>query len=73
MMAFRNWEKIASGEVGLLCRCCRKVLGKLKTEVDLNRYGERYHDLAVYQYHLDILTDNDDQAKYELWQSGLYD
>lgn len=72
VMVFRDWEKIASAEAGMLCRCCRGVLGAIQTEVDLDRYGARYHDLALYHYHLDILIENDDQAKYDLWQGGLY-
>ena len=73
VMGFRKWEKTASADVGILCRCCRQVLGAIQTEGDLDRYGARYHDLALYQYHLDILIEIDDEPKYGLWRSGSYD
>lgn len=69
---FREWEAEASAEVGMFCRCCRKVLGQIKTEDDLDKYGERYHDLASYEYHLDVLVGNDDQAKFGLWEADYY-
>ena len=70
---FRAWERSASAEVGMLCRCCRRVLAEIKTEIDLDRYAARYHDLSTFEYHLNILVGNDDEAKYQLWQSGLYE
>ena len=71
--AFRKWEAEASAEIGMLCRCCRKVLGEINTEDDLDKYGVRYHDLESYQYHLDILIDHDDQAKFGLYNAGYYE
>ena len=70
--AFREWEAEASAEVGMFCRCCRKVLGQIKTEADLETYGDSYHDLASYEYHLDVLVDYDDQAKFGLWEADYY-
>lgn len=69
---FRKWEAEASAEVGMLCRCCREVLGKIKNEADLGRFGERYHEFVVYQYHLDILTDDNDEGKFALWRRQIY-
>ena len=62
----------AADEVAMLCRCTRKVLSCIKTEEDLNRYGDLYHDLATWEHHLDILVNSDNQDKLELFRSGLY-
>jgi len=70
--AFRKWEIDASNEAGMPCRCARKVLGNIKTEADLEKYGDRYHGLATWEYHLDILINGDDQDKLELFRSGTY-
>jgi DNA primase len=70
--AFRKWEVDASNEAGMLCRCARKVLGNIKTEADLETYGHLYHGLESWQYHLDILVGNDDEAKLGLYNAGLY-
>ncbi|RLB83102.1 MAG: hypothetical protein DRH17_03345 [Deltaproteobacteria bacterium] len=70
--AFRRWEIEATDQVATFCRACRKVLGEINSPEDLETYGERYHDLAVYEHHLDILAGNDDQAKLQLFRSELY-
>lgn len=71
--AFRRWEINAADEAAMLCRCCRQILGEIKTPEDLEKYGDRYHDLESYQYHLDILIDHDDQAKLGLYNAGDYE
>ena len=70
--AFRRWEIEVSTEVAMLCRCCRKVVGHIKSEANLDKYGNRYHDLEVYEYHLDILTGNDEEAKFGLYDAKYY-
>lgn len=70
--AFRRWEAVARDEVGTLCRCARKLLGNIKTEADLDRVGGLYHGLESWQYHLDILSINDDEAKVGLYDAGYY-
>jgi DNA primase len=67
--AFRRWEVDASNEIGMLCRCARKVLAKIRTEPDLLKYGEVYHKLETWQYQLDILTSGDDRAKFEMFRN----
>jgi hypothetical protein len=47
-------------------------LGNIKTEADLETYGHLYHGLESWQYHLDILVGNDDEAKLGLYNAGLY-
>ena len=69
---FREWEIEAADEAAMFCRCCRKVLGEIKTENDLNKYGDRYHDLETYAYHLDVLVGDDDRAKIGLYDAGYY-
>jgi DNA primase len=69
---FRNWERRASDEVATLCFGTRKVLSMIKNEADMRRYGHLYHSLENYQYHLEILTSNNDRAKLELFRSGIY-
>ena len=71
--AFREWEARASAEIGMLCRCCRIVLAAIKTEADLVKYGDRYHDLSSYAYHLDILINYDDETKFGLYNAGYYE
>lgn len=70
--AFRQWEIDAADGAAMLCRCCRNVLGEIKTEADLDRHGDLYHGLESYQYHLDLLTGNNDEAKLELYYAGYY-
>jgi DNA primase len=69
---FRAWERVAADEVALLCRCARKVLSEIRTETDLKKFGSLYHSLAVWEYHLGIVTRGDDQAKLELFETGIY-
>ena len=70
--ALRRWEIDASNDLGILCRCARRVLGQIETVIDLGRYGAVYHDLEAWQYCLDILIDQDDRAKYKLWKMDWY-
>lgn len=70
--AFQMWEVAASNEAGMLCRACRKVLAEIKTEADLDRLGNLYHGLSVWQYHLDILIHGGNEAKLGLFRSGDY-
>ncbi len=70
--AFRKWEIDAADEAAMLCRCCRKVLGEIKTTAHMDKYGNRYHDLETYAYHLDVLVGDDDQAKIGLYDAGYY-
>jgi hypothetical protein len=69
---FREWEARAADYAALLYRCTRKLLGNIKTEADLETYGHLYHGLESWQYHLDILVGNDDEAKLGLYNAGLY-
>ena len=70
--AFREWEARGADYAALLCRSARKLLGNIKTEADLEKYGELYHGLESWQYHLDILIGNDDQVKLGLYDAGTY-
>ena len=70
--AFRQWESKATDEAAMLCRCAWKVLGDIQTEADLDRVGNIYHGLESWQYHLDILVGNDDEAKLGLYHAGYY-
>jgi len=69
---FRQWETDAADEVALLCRCARKVLGNIGTEADFEKYGDLYHGLETWQYHLDILASGDDEAKFRLYEAQYY-
>lgn len=69
---FRQWEIEAADEAAMLCRCARKVLGNIRTEADHEKYGNLYHGLESWQYHLDILTANDDEAKLGLHNAKYY-
>jgi hypothetical protein len=70
--AFRKWEVDASNEAVMLCRCARKVLGNIKTETDIEKYGHLYHGLATWEHHLDIFANGDNQDKLDLFRSGTY-
>ena len=70
--AFEEWERQASASTGMFCRCARKVLGDIRTQKDLDRFGELYHGLASYEYHHQILIDGTDQEKLSLFKSENY-
>lgn len=69
---FREWEIEAADTAAMLCRYCREVLAKIRTQDHLYKYGERYHSLESYQYHLSIFVGNNDPAKFELWKANYY-
>jgi DNA primase len=67
--SFRRWERDAADEAALLCRSARKVLHSISTEADLDTYGDFYHALPLWEYHLDILSCGDNEAKLALFRS----
>jgi len=72
LRAFRQWEVEASDYAATLCRCAGKLLANIKTEADLGKFGHLYHWLESWQYHLNILNGDDDGAKWELFNAGIY-
>ncbi|MDY6986957.1 MAG: CHC2 zinc finger domain-containing protein [Thermodesulfobacteriota bacterium] len=69
---FRQWERDTAHEVAFGCRVCRRHIDKIRTEADLEKYGDLYHSLQLYEYHLDILTSGDDEAKFRLFEAQYY-
>lgn len=74
MQAFRLWEARAADELSLLVRTGRRVIDRLiNTEAGLERYGNTYHWVTLWEYHFDILCNDDDETKLELCRSGVYE
>ncbi len=67
---FEQWRRRACDEVSTLCRVSRLLLAEIRDVESLEKYGVHYHGLPSYEYHLSILTSNDDQAKQKLRAAG---
>ncbi len=69
--ALRRWEVVASDEVGSLLRATHSVLSNIETEQDLERLGHLYHEVPVLEYHMDILTSQNNGLKVSLFKNGV--
>ncbi len=69
---FKNWIKKARQEVQDLIRPTRWLLGKIRTEWCLDKYGKLYQDLETWIYHEGILAGNDNELIWKLRAAELY-
>ncbi|MFC1895333.1 CHC2 zinc finger domain-containing protein [Thermodesulfobacteriota bacterium] len=69
VQGFREWEIDASSWLGELIRAARRALAEIRTEEDLERYGDLYQQVTLWEYYLfEILAGRDERAKFELWK-----
>jgi hypothetical protein len=48
------------------------LLAKIHNQGTFEKYGVHHHCAGIYEYHLEILTGGDDQAKRGLFEAGYY-
>ena len=66
--AFRKWEEMESSRLGRLLIDSRNIIAGIKIPKDLEAYGSIYHALEVFEYHMGILIDGNDEARFELFR-----
>lgn len=68
--AFRRWEVVTSNKLASLIRNAHKLLSQIENTNDLERYGNLYHPLPVWEYQFDILCSGNDKLKFEFYQEA---
>ena len=66
---FRTWESVYLGE---LSDRYREIQAKTRDLITMEQVGvvsALFHELPIAEYHLDILSNGDDELKYELYRS----
>jgi DNA primase len=66
--AFRQWENEYYDELSNLYRIFNKLLMTIKTIKGMEKYDFFYHQVSIWEYHMDILLFGDDQEKFELFE-----
>jgi hypothetical protein len=63
---FENDLRDAVDELGTLVRCANRVLAGIKTEADLDRLGDLYHALPIWEHQFEMLVQGNIDDKTEV-------
>jgi DNA primase len=69
---FKRWEIEAADQVAILCRASHMLLANIQDSETFEKYGVHYHYADIYEYHLEILTSGDHEAKQALRDARYY-
>ena len=68
---FRRWGVKKADEVGLILRNCLRLLDKIQTVDDMDKYGNLYHMIPQLEYELEILISGNDELKFGYWEEEI--
>lgn len=72
--SFRKWVDRQIDVACFIIHTCNRLVQKIKTPSDMERYGKFYHLLVKAEYHHSYLCKADDEALYRLFrEGGLYE
>jgi DNA primase catalytic core len=66
--SFRQWERACYDELARTRRAYTAILRDLGTIEAVERRAWIYHELPVLEYHMDLIKQGDDEARYRLYQ-----
>jgi len=66
--SFRRWERDYYDELSELYRTFHKLLMSFKSIDEAEKYSFLYHQVSIWEYHMDILLYGDDEAKLALFR-----
>jgi hypothetical protein len=67
--SFREWEWSYRGELADRFREIHKKTHGLKSMEEAEAFAELFNELPLVEYHIDILSNGNDEMKYELYRS----
>jgi DNA primase len=69
---FREWCKDYYDDLCTKYRVLNRAKLLVRTERDLERLIPYYHQEPTWEYYMDVLTSEDDEAKFQLYRSKVY-
>lgn len=68
---YREWGNEKLDNIAVTLRNVRRLLGEIKTEDDLDRYGDLFHLLPWLEFENDLLIHGTEKEKFNYYQGEL--